>query len=93
MFDNCLYGAATWGDAIIATGNGPKHDRERSRYHRNIRVEGNTFRVFDPRIVNLYCVDGFLFRRNKIESTSDYPVVDARAERFVTRNCDNVVIE
>lgn len=35
VFDNCLYGAATWGDAIIATGNGPKHDRERSRYHRN----------------------------------------------------------
>ena len=68
-------------------------DRETSRYHRNIRVEGNTFRVFDPRIVNLYCVDGFLFRRNKIEFTSDYPVVDGQAERFVTRNCDNVVIE
>ncbi len=55
-------------------GNGPKHDRERSRYHRNIRVEGNTFRVFDPRIVNLYCVDGFVFTRdNVIEYTDDYP--------------------
>ena len=94
VFANCLYGAATWGDAIIATGNGPKHDRERSRYHRNIRVEGNTFRVFDPRIVNLYCVDGFVFTQdNVIEYTDDYPVLSGEKRNFITRNCDNIVIE
>ena len=92
VFENGNYGSPGWGAACIAVGSGIPN-RETSRYHRNIRVEGNTFRVFDPRIINLYCVDGFLFRRNKIEFTSDYPVVDARAERFVTRNCDNVVIE
>ena len=92
VFENGNYGSPGWGSACIAVGSGIP-DRETSRYHRNIRVEGNTFRVFDPRIVNLYCVDGFLFRRNKIEFTSDYPVVDGQAERFVTRNCDNVVIE
>ena len=92
LFENGNYGSPGWGSACIAVGSGIPN-RETSRYHRNIRVEGNTFRVFDPRIVNLYCVDGFLFRRNKIEPTTDYPVVDAQAERFITRNCDNVVIE
>ena len=72
----------------------PKHDRERSRYHRNIRVEGNTFRVFDPRIVNLYCVDGFVFTQdNVIEYTDDYPVLPGEKRNFITRNCDNIVIE
>ncbi|WP_295961859.1 right-handed parallel beta-helix repeat-containing protein [uncultured Alistipes sp.] len=92
VFENGNYGSPGWGAACIAVGSGIPN-RETSRYHRNIRVEGNTFRVFDPRIINLYCVDGFLFRRNKIEFTTDYPVVDGQAERFVTRNCDNVVIE
>lgn len=94
VFDDCLYGAATWGDAVIATGNGPKHDREQSRYHRNIRVEGNTFRGFDPRIVNLYCVDGFVFTRdNAIEYTDDYSDLSGKKRNFIIRNCDNIVIE
>ena len=61
---------------------------------RNIRVEGNTFRVFDPRIVNLYCVDGFVFTQdNVIEYTDDYPVLSGEKRNFITRNCDNIVIE
>ena len=58
------------------------------------QVEGNTFRVFDPRIVNLYCVDGFVFTQdNVIEYTDDYPVLSGEKRNFITRNCDNIVIE
>ena len=78
---------------MLATGN-TIPDRETSRYHRNIRVEGNTFRVFDPRIVNLYCVDGFVFTRdNVIEYTDDYPYVLDEKRNFITRNCDRVVVD
>ena len=93
LFENDNYGSPGWGSACIAVGSGIP-DRETSRYHRNIRVEGNTFRVFDPRIVNLYCVDGFVFTQdNVIEYTDDYPVLSGEKRNFITRNCDNIVIE
>ena len=93
LFENGNYGSPGWGSACIAVGSGIP-DRETSRYHRNIRVEGNTFRVFDPRIVNLYCVDGFVFTRdNVIEYTDDYPYVLDEKRNFITRNCDRVVVD
>ena len=90
LFENGNYGSPGWGSACIAVGSGIP-DRETSR---NIRVEGNTFRVFDPRIVNLYCVDGFVFTRdNVIEYTDDYPYVLDEKRNFITRNCDRVVVD
>ena len=93
VFDNCMYCSATWGSAVIAVGSGIP-DKEHSRYHKNILVENNVFRGFDHRIVNLYCVDGFTFRNNRIEYTdADYPESGNPDERFVFNNCDNVKVE
>lgn len=93
VFDNCMYGSATWGSAVIAVGSGIP-DREHSRYHKNILVENNIFRGFDNRIVNLYCVDGFTFRGNKIEFTdADYPANASPEDRFIFKNCDNIKVE
>jgi hypothetical protein len=93
IFENCMYGSPTWGTAIISTGSGIRNDMENSRYNRNITVEGNLFRGFDPRLVNLYCVDGFVFRNNTIEKTNDYPEDKAGSEPIITEHCDNVLIE
>jgi len=93
VFENCMYGYFNWGSATIATGSGIRKDREISRYNRNITVEGNIFRGFDPRLVNLYCVDGFIFRNNTIEKTDDYPADKANSEAIITRYCDNILIE
>ena len=93
LFDNCMYGSATWGSAVIAVGSGIP-DKEHSRYHKNILVENNTFRGFDRRIVNLYCVDGFTFRGNKIEfSDAGYPAFGDPSQRFVFNHCDNVQVD
>ena len=93
VFDNCMYGSATWGSAVIAVGSGIP-DREHSRYHKNILVENNVFRGFDHRIVNLYCVDGFTFKGNKIEFTdAEYPASGSPENRFIFKNCDNVKVE
>lgn len=91
-FENGNYGYTNWGRACIAVGSGiPK--KENSRYHRNIKVKGNTFRVFDPRIVNLYCVDGFEFTPdNKIIMTKDYPYGLEETRNFVQENCSNIKI-
>ena len=92
VFDNCMYGAPSWGSAVIAVGSGIP-DKEHSRYHKGIVVENNVFRGFDRRIVNLYCVDGFTFRNNKIEYTDEYPAFGKPEDEFVYNNCDNVDIQ
>lgn len=91
-FDNCMYGCKTWGDAHIAC-NSRIHEPEQSRYHRNITVEGNTFRTFDPRILYLFCVDGISYRHNKVEPSQDYVYARDVKEPYVIKNCDNVNIE
>ena len=92
LFENCMYGSATWGSAVIAVGSGI-YDKEHSRYHSGIVVEGNTFRGFDSRIINLYCVDGFTYRNNTIETTEDYPAYGDPEKRFVFNHCDNITVE
>ena len=90
VFENCNYGSLGWGNACIAVGSGIP-ERRQSRYHRHIRIENNVFRGFDPRIVNLYCVDGFVFTDdNRIEHTDDYPYALGENRRFVTEYCDGV---
>ena len=92
IFDNCMYGSPSWGRAVIAVGSGIP-DKEHSRYHKNIRIEGNTFRGFDQRIVNIYCVDGFIFRGNKVEFTTDgYPAFGTEDQRFVEKFCDKSIV-
>jgi hypothetical protein len=92
LFENCLYGYLNWGDAVISTKPGLYRDKERSRYNRNITVENNTFRGFDPRLINIFCVDGFTFRNNRVETTSAYPADKADSQPIVTQWCDNLTI-
>ena len=44
-------------------------------------------------IVNLYYVDGFTFRNNKIEMTNDYPYNGDVKDHFIYKNSKNIVIE
>lgn len=93
VFENGNYGYPMWGGGCIAVGSRiPK--KESCRYHSGIVVENNTFRVFDPRIVNLYCVDGFEFGGdNTIEFTGDYPYRGKETRNFIYEYCDNIKIE
>lgn len=93
VFENCMYGYRNWGSACIACGNRIAEGKDISRYNRNVTVEGNTFRGFDPRIMNLYCTDGISFANNRIEKTEDYPMDTADMESFVFTDCDNVHME
>ncbi|MBR4778611.1 MAG: right-handed parallel beta-helix repeat-containing protein, partial [Bacteroidaceae bacterium] len=59
-----------------------------------ITIEDNTFRVFDPRILYLYSVDGLTFRNNRIEMTTDYPYLRGVTEHFrVLDDCKNINIQ
>lgn len=92
VFENGNYGCSSWGKACIAVGSGIP-DHASCRYHKNIKVENNTFRVFDPRIVYLYCVDGFEFTPdNRIEMTDDYVYAREETRNFVATDCDNITL-
>ena len=92
IFDNCLFGV--WGKAIIDVGAGIKENRDSSRYNKNIKVLNNTFRTFDEGLLlQAYCVDGLLWKGNKIEKTTDYPATRVSKTLFKVDNSDNVNID
>lgn len=93
VFDNCNYGYVNWGKACIATGNGPRENKRESRYNRNIVIENNTFRVFDPRILNFVSTDSCLFSNNMIEVTKDYEYRLEEQNAFVFDGCSNIDIQ
>lgn len=92
VFDNCNYGV--WGNACLQVGSGiAKNVRSISRYHKNIKIENNTFKVFDPRIINAYCVDGLVFKNNRIEISTQYHNIHPKAKPFAIEDCSNVYIQ
>jgi len=75
-FDNCNY-SFMLGLGVIMVGSGIEENRRAdSRYNRNITIENNTFRVFNPCILNMYSVDNLTFMNNTIEKTTDYPFLE-----------------
>ncbi len=92
VFDNCNYGYFQWGKACIATGNGPRENKLESRYNRNVVIENNLFRVFDPRILNFVSTDSCLFVNNKIERSTDYKYGYDEQRAFVFDGCSNMDI-
>jgi hypothetical protein len=92
IFDNCLFGV--WGNAVIDVKAGIREDKEIARYNRNILIENNTFRVFDDyTLLNVYSVDGLVWRNNKVEQTTAYPKTGNKGEPFVVAYSDNVEID
>jgi hypothetical protein len=91
-FDNCVFGV--WGKAVIDVKAGIRENKETSRYNKNMRIENNVFRMYDGGLLlNAYCVDGLLWRSNKVERTSAYPERKNAQKRFEVNFCDNVKIE
>ena len=94
VFENCNFGYRVWGNACISVGSGVADRTSGECYHHGITIEDNTFRVFDPRILYLYSVDGLTFRGNRIEMTTDYPYLRGTTEHFrVLDDCKNINIQ
>lgn len=91
IFENCNYGSEDWGRACIAVGSGIPNKKV-SRYHHNIRVEKNVFRIYDPRILYLYSVDGFIFKNNTMVKTNAYLYTRSETRPFVVTDSSNVEI-
>ena len=60
-------------------------------YHRNVRIEDNSFDTFDVPLIFAISTDGILFRGNTIRYNQDYP--SWGKPPFILRRCANVRIE
>jgi len=91
-FDNCNYGV--WGRATVEINGAVEPEyRECAIYHRNIRIDGNTFDDFNGLLLYAHCVDGLTFRQNVIRPSEEYPRVDADKSKFDVEYCSNVEID
>lgn len=93
-FVDCNYCYPQWGKAVIDIDPEIKDPaRFDVCYHRNIRIEHNTFRTFNPAIVRGHSVDGLTFRGNTIERTETYPATEDELHAVHLTVCENVVME
>lgn len=92
VFDNCLFGV--WGKAVIDVAAGIIENKEKSRYNKNIKVYGNTFKIFDNvHLLHAYGMDNMKWYNNKIERTDAYPKVHNTDTLFKIEYCDNMEID
>lgn len=95
-FENCMTSAEPgdwkWGEAIICItpSHKPKTAGEEP-YHRNIRIENNTFKYYDYNLLYARSVKGLTFKGNRIEYTNDYPP-HGRPVNFYLDGCTDVNI-
>lgn len=89
-FEECAYNSAP-GNYVIAVApenHGPVKDYY---VHRNIRVEDNTFKVYDAPLATVRSTDGFSFNNNKIVQ-SHFMKAGANKASIHLEACRNVMI-
>lgn len=93
-FDQCGY-VGTWGKDLFEVGTGmDKEARKTSGYHKNIVIEDNLFRVFEPpTLLHIYAVDGLKFCNNRLEKSTNYSPGEGTKEMFVVEGCKNLELE
>ena len=93
-FGDCCYGPIQWGRAVIDIDPEISNPwKNRACYHRNIRIENNTFRTFDPAILYARSVDGLIFTGNTIRSSGTYPQTGRMNAQISLDACRNIEIK
>ena len=96
VFENCFSSgyAGDWGHAVITIHPSfkPQGDGDEA-YHRNIRIENNTFKVFDYPVLFARSVRDLKFTGNKLVRTNAYEPFAMNKATFWLDGCRNVLIE
>ena len=95
VFEDCFSSgyAGDWGHAVITIHPSfQPQDESAEPYHRNIRIENNTFKSFDYPVLFARSVGGLTFSGNTIERTQTYQPFAVNKASFWLVGCRNVVI-
>jgi len=90
-FEDCLLANYQFCDGIISII--PTNDRVDGPVHRDIRIEGNTFTVFDAPLLYARATDGLRFADNHIVRVTKRQPWHYRKAAVTLEHCSRVVIE
>jgi polygalacturonase len=96
VFEDCFSSgyAGDWGHAVITVHPSFKPQSEDDEaFHRNIRIENNTFKVFDYPVLFARSVRDLTFKDNKLERTKTYEPFAVHQASFWLDGCRNVIID
>ena len=96
FFEDCFSSgyAGDWGHAVITIHPSfQPRDESAEPYHRNIRIEKNTFKSFDYPILFARSVGDLTFTGNTIERTRSYQPFAVNKASFWLDGCRNVIID
>jgi hypothetical protein len=96
VFEDCFSSgfAGDWGHAVITIHPSFQPQTEEDEaYHRNIRIENNTFMSFDYPILYARSVRGLSFTGNTLNATTTYPPFAQNKATFVFDGCRDVRID
>ncbi len=93
IFDHNLTALYQFTEGIISIYPEVKQpDKQQIRYHRNIRIEGNTFRTHRVPLLFAISADGIIFRNNTVEYDDLYPGMH-NGKPYVLRHCGSVELQ
>jgi hypothetical protein len=96
VFEDCFSSgfSGDWGHAVITVHPSFKPQTENTEaYHRNIRIENNTFKSFDYPILFARSVRNLIFANNQLSRTTTYEPFAVNQATFWLDGCREVLIE
>ena len=71
----------------------PEVENAKTKYHRNIRIEGNEFHPYDYPVLYAMSVDGLTFNSNTLIRSHDFTPFHRRKYTISLEHCENVEIK
>lgn len=97
MFDNCNYSFMLGLGVITASSGIEEGSKAISRYNKNILIEGNTFKLYNPNILKMYSIDNLIYKNNKVVESKEYSVPDRfkhiELKPFMIDHSSNITIQ
>lgn len=92
IFEDCNSSPYQFGDAVISIH--PEIPKPaQTAFHRNIRIERNTFRAFDAPLLWALSASGITFKNNVISPSETFRPWHGNREGITLIACDHVVVE
>lgn len=92
VFDCCH--TSQWGHSVISFSPSPvPEDDSLPRFHKGIRITGNTFRLIEPSVLYARFVGDMIFSDNDISVVGGYPALGNMQQPIVLEHCNDCITE
>lgn len=92
VFENCCFLHGSTGRTTVTVALEIPRALPDFYYHRNIRIQGNTFIGNTPNAMTAHSVDGIEFTENTFQRDSTYTTDNPHSEPIAATHCRNVIV-